>query len=99
LRDRWGHLRRNSPAGLTRGREAGYFKRAAGASTFSYVQDRAVHATRPNYAMRLAMGTHVRRPAKATRKRYARDERTCATGAARERDPDGTAVVPVLDAN
>ncbi len=66
----------------------------------SYLQIARLYATSADYAMRLAMGMHIERPAKMTRRLYARDERSLRNWWPRENGtlPDRLSF-PVLDAH
>ena len=55
--------------------EAYHFNKSGEALNISYLQI-ARFMDSADYAMRLAMGMHLERPAKITRKLYARDERS-----------------------
>jgi hypothetical protein len=79
--------------------EAYHFNKCGEALDVSYLQiARFMEAA--HYAMRLAMATHLERPAKTTRKLYARDERSLRNWWPRENGtlPDRLSF-PVLDAH
>ena len=79
--------------------EAYHFNKSGEALDVSYVQI-ARFMDSADYAMRLAMATHLERPAKTTRKLYARDERSLRNWWPRENGtlPDRLSF-PVLDSH
>ena len=79
--------------------EAYHFNKSGEALDVSYLQI-ARFMDSADYAMRLAMATHLERPAKTTRKLYARDERSLRNWWPRENGtlPDRLSF-PVLDAH
>ena len=79
--------------------EAYHFNKSGEALDVSYLQI-ARFMDSADYAMRLAMGMHIERPAKMTRKLYARDERSLRNWWPRENGtlPDRLSF-PVLDAH
>jgi Protein of unknown function (DUF1587) len=79
--------------------EAFHFSKSGEALDVSYVQI-ARFMDSADYAMRMAMATHLERPAKSTRKLYARDERSLRNWWPRENGtlPDRLSF-PVLDSH